>query len=202
MEIGSQSVNEFLAALAAKQPTPGGGAVAGVLVALSTSLGNMVLGYSIGKETLKEHTSLHDDCSKFLLAASGEAIELAHADTDAYETLNAMFSTPKDEPEAQENWNRVVLEAISVPIRTMELCQKVLVTLQTLVGKSNRMLASDLAIAAILADAAARSADWNVQINLSQLSSDDERDRCSKQANELLENCREIADAIETSCRL
>ena len=50
MELGSQSINEFLDALAAKQPTPGGGAVAGVLVALSTSLGNMVLGYSLGKE--------------------------------------------------------------------------------------------------------------------------------------------------------
>lgn len=202
MEIGSQSVNEFLASLAAKQPTPGGGAVAGILVALSTSLGNMVLGYSVGKETLKEHASLHDDCSKFLLVASEEALELAHADADAYEALNAMFSSPKDGSEAQENWNRVVLEAIAVPIHTMELCKRVLVTLQTLVGKSNRMLASDLAIAAILADAAARSANWNVQINLSQLSTDDKRDDCMNQANELLEKCKEVANAIETACRL
>lgn len=202
MEIGSQSINDFLVSLAAKQPTPGGGVVAGILVALSTSLGNMVLGYSIGKETLKEHVSLHDDCSKFLLAASEEALELARADANAYEALNAMFTSPKDDSETQENWNRVVLEAISVPIRTMELCQRVLVTLQTLVGKSNRMLASDLAIAAILADAAARSADWNVQINLSQLNDDDQRDEYSKQADELLEQCKEISDAIETSCRI
>jgi len=202
MEIGSQSVNEFLASLAAKQPTPGGGAVAGVLVALSSSLGNMVLGYSLGKETLKEHASLHDDCSKVLVAASREAIELAHSDASAYEALNAMFSTQDDDAERQENWDRVVLEAISVPIRTMELCQRVLVTLQTLIGKSNRMLASDLAIAAILADAAARSADWNVQINLSQLGDDEKRAACSKEANGLLLKCKGLAESIETSCRI
>ena len=202
MELGSQSINEFLDALAAKQPTPGGGAVAGVLVALSTSLGNMVLGYSLGKETLKEHAALHDASSVTLLSACKEAIELAHADATAYEALNAMFTTPRDDPDAIENWNRVVLEAISVPIRTMELCQNVLVTLQSLVGKSNRMLSSDLAIAAILADAAARSANWNVQINLSQLSNDDERDGCSKQADELLSTCKGLAESIETSCKL
>ncbi len=202
MEIGSQTVNEFLDALAAKQPTPGGGAVAGILVALSTSLGNMVLEYSLGKETLKEHADLHDQCSTTLLDASKSAIKLAHEDTAAYEALHAMFSTPKDDQEAQENWNRVVLEAISVPIRTMELCQNVLVTLQSLIGKSNRMLSSDLAIAAILADAAARSANWNVQINLSQLSNDDERDGCSTQASELLSKCQKLAESIETSCGL
>ena len=202
MEIGSQSITEFLDALAAKQPTPGGGAVAGVLVALSTSLGNMVLGYSLGKETLKEHAALLDQCSATLLDASKSAIELAHEDTAAYEALNAMFSAPKDDPEAVESWNRVVLEAISVPIRTMELCQKVLAALHSLVGKSNRMLSSDLAIAAILADAAARSANWNVQINLSQLNNDDIRDGYSTQANELLSNCNQFAESIETSCRL
>ena len=64
------------------------------------------------------------------------------------------------------------------------------------------MLSSDLAIAAILADAAARSANWNVQINLSQLSSDDERDECSKQADELLSTCKGLVESIETSCKL
>jgi formiminotetrahydrofolate cyclodeaminase len=78
----------------------------------------------------------------------------------------------------------------------------VLVTLQTLVGKSNRMLASDLAIAAILADAAARSADWNVQINLSQLGDDEKRAACSKEANGLLLKCKGLAESIETSCRI
>ena len=202
MEFGSQSINEFLDALAAKQPTPGGGAVAGVLVALSTSLGNMVLAYSVGKETLKEHCSLHEESSSTLLAASKEAVKLAQEDASAYDSLNAMLSMPKDDAEAIDNWNQAVLKAISIPIRTMELCHGVLITLQSLVGKSNRMLASDLAIAAILADVAARSANWNVQINLSQLSNDEARESCSKQANELLSKCKELSDSIETACEL
>ena len=49
VNIGDQKINEFLDALASKEPTPGGGTVSGLLTALSTSLGNMVLAYTEGK---------------------------------------------------------------------------------------------------------------------------------------------------------
>ena len=46
MTLRTQTLNQLLDDLASKQPTPGGGAVAGVLAGLSTALGNMVLAYS------------------------------------------------------------------------------------------------------------------------------------------------------------
>ena len=58
MTITTQTVNELLTSLAAKQPTPGGGAVAGILAALSTSLAQMVLAYTEGKSRYKEHEKL------------------------------------------------------------------------------------------------------------------------------------------------
>ena len=52
---GSHSLNDFLTALAAKQPAPGGGSVAALAGALAAAMGEMVLNYSIGKKDLAAH---------------------------------------------------------------------------------------------------------------------------------------------------
>ncbi|MBT5409966.1 MAG: cyclodeaminase/cyclohydrolase family protein, partial [Phycisphaerae bacterium] len=39
MQIGESSIDSFLDALASKEPTPGGGAVAGLLASIASSLG-------------------------------------------------------------------------------------------------------------------------------------------------------------------
>jgi len=201
-DIGSQTINTFLTSLASKQPTPGGGAVAGLLSALSSSLGSMVLEYSEGKESLKEHAALHSDCAKVLHAAQEEAMHLSTADTAAYQALHRLWKLPKDDPEKTASWNRTVEEAITVPLRTMELCLRILTTLEALVGKTNAMLLSDLLIAAILADAAVKSAILNVRINLPLVGAETDRDAFSAEANTVLDACKEISHSIDTMCGL
>ena len=98
MKIDDQTINEFLASLASKEPAPGGGAVSGLLVALSTSLGNMVLAYTEGKKKYTTHTALHEDCSHFLEAARTEAMELAQADAKAYLALNKLWKLDAEDP--------------------------------------------------------------------------------------------------------
>ena len=53
------TLGDFLAATASKAPTPGGGAVAGVTVALGAALGQMVIEYTLGKKRFAEHAALH-----------------------------------------------------------------------------------------------------------------------------------------------
>lgn len=200
--LGSQTISNFLEALSSKQPTPGGGAVAGLLAGLCASLGKMVLVYSQGKAKFEEHAVLHNDCLTFLSTAWEEALVLADADAIAYEALNALWKLQKDDPERESKWESVVQEAIDVPLRTMELSQRVLTTLEMLVGKTNAMLKSDLAIASILAEASAKSANINVQINLPQLPDEAKRDIIANKANNILKTCKEIATSIETSCQV
>jgi len=57
------SVTEFTAATAAKQPTPGGGSVAGLVGALATGLGEMSLNFTIGKKKYAEFAELHSRLS-------------------------------------------------------------------------------------------------------------------------------------------
>ena len=200
MNIATQSMNELLAALAAKQPTPGGGAVAGILAALSTSLGQMVLAYTEGKSKYKEHAKLQTDCANFLQSASDEAIVLAEEDARAYKALNALWKLEKDNPKRIASWDDALGHAIEVPMKTMELSNRILITLQTLVGKTNAMLSSDLVIAAILAESAARAASLNVEINLQQLAKDEHRDTLQTQTVTMLADCKTICKSIGDAC--
>ena len=193
-------MNAFLASLAAKQPTPGGGAVGGLLAALSTSLGQMVLEYTNGKKKYSQHKQLHVDCITFLHVATEEALVLAEEDAAAYKALNALWKLDEDDPARVTAWDDALQNAISIPFKTMELSNRILVTLQTLVGKSNAMLKSDLVIAAILAEAAARSARLNVEINLQQLEEGEEKTSLQSRTNSLLSECLALCKTIEDGC--
>ena len=49
-------LNELLQQIAAHQPVPGGGAVAGIVTSLAAALGGMVVSYSVGKKSLSAST--------------------------------------------------------------------------------------------------------------------------------------------------
>ena len=84
----------------------------------------------------------------------------------------------------------------------MELSNRILTTLKTLIGKTNGMLASDLAIAAILAESSARTAYWNVGINSNQMDCEIQKNEFNEQSTVLLKSCKELAGLIEQSCKV
>ena len=202
MTLGAQTLNQLLDDLASKQPTPGGGAVAGVLAGLSTALGNMVLAYSHEKQSLEEHHELHIDCMNFLNTAKEEAITLGDADAAAYEKVSALWKLSKDDPNRIEQWDAALAEAIRIPLQTMELSNRILITLKTLIGKTNGMLTSDLAIAAILAESSARTACWDIGINAKQMTCETQKIEFNEQSAVLLDSCKELSRFIEQSCRV
>ena len=142
MDLGSHTINELVASLASKQPTPGGGAVAGLLAALSTSLGQMVLAYTQGKKKYAEHESLHTDCISFLQKASDDALLLANEDADAYEALNMLWKLEKNDPTRIEHWEDALAKAIQVPLQTMELSERILRRFKPYKAKQTQCLAA------------------------------------------------------------
>jgi formiminotetrahydrofolate cyclodeaminase len=85
-------------------------------------------------------------------------------------------------------------------MKTMELSNRILVTLQTLVGKTNAMLSSDLVIAAILAESAARASSLNVAINVQQLKSSTQQTSYQERTAALMSECKIISKTIEDAC--
>ncbi|HEY7661410.1 MAG TPA: cyclodeaminase/cyclohydrolase family protein, partial [Actinomycetota bacterium] len=96
-DIGSQSVEGFLAGLASDSPTPGGGAVAALCGAAGAGLISMVCRLTVGRdayaEVEAEMRALLDDAD----AARGEFLTLAGRDAAAFDAVMAAFKLPKDD---------------------------------------------------------------------------------------------------------
>ncbi len=201
MVIEQQSIQAFLNALADKSPTPGGGAVASVTASLAAALGNMVVRYSQGKKSLADYSVVHDKAVETLTGFVSRALELAESDAIAYAALNALWKREKDDPVRMREWGVAVAQAIEAPRQVLSMCVDMMELLDGLTGKINAMLKSDLAIAAVLADAAARSAAWNVRINLPLLDDEQAAEQMNAQVEQDLQATRSRCERIEQACR-
>ncbi len=166
--IADVTVSDFFDGVAAKQPAPGGGAVAGAVGALAAALGRMVAAYSIGKKGLETERSAIESIEGRLAGMQSRLLELADADAEAYGVLNGLMRLDAGDP-ARATIGEAAAAAAGVPMEVVRLCAQTLELAEEMAPRSNEWLRSDLAITAILADAAARSASWMVGANLDSL---------------------------------
>ncbi|MDX9911820.1 MAG: cyclodeaminase/cyclohydrolase family protein [Phycisphaerales bacterium] len=193
------SLPAYLDRLADKSPVPGGGSVAGVVGASGAALAAMVLRYSIGKKSLLEHDPALRDALARVERARALFLALADEDARAYEPLNAAFRLP--EPERAAAIARAAALAILPPRHTLAAASDALRLLESLPSITNKQLHSDLAIAAVLLDSAARSSRWNIAVNLPLLSEAAARESIERESNELLASCARRCAMIESACR-
>lgn len=162
--IGAKPLGELLSAIASKTPAPGGGAVASVAGALAASLAGMVLAYSRGKKGLAQHAEAHEALAELCSAAGCGLLELADADAAAYAELNALQRLDEGDP-ARAALPGAAQRCVDVPLQVQRVCVSLLEAFETLAPIANEWLLSDLKIAAILAEAAVRASDCNVEVN-------------------------------------
>ena len=202
MSLKSMTVGGLISSLGEKTPTPGGGAVASIISALSAALGSMVVNYSTGRKSLAAHDELHQEALHTLGELSSRALALADKDTRAYGVLNKLIKAGQGDGEPTEEWTQAVEAAIDAPMQVMSVCLGLMHLLDRLAGKTNRMLSSDLAIAAILAEAGAQAASWNVRVNLPLLKNEDRMKEINRETDRLLNRAHIIREQIEASCSI
>lgn len=164
--LGEMTLAGFLEALASKSPTPGGGAAAAVTLAQAAALGSMVIAYTEGKPKWSMHGALHAHAATFLSQVRLEAMALADRDASAYRALNALWGIPRPERARDPRWHPALLEAIAAPSAIADLACATIVLLSRLNGCTSTLLASDLRIARLFADAALEAALANVEVNV------------------------------------
>lgn len=200
MSLESMTVGDLISSLGDKIPTPGGGAVASIVTALSAALGIMVVRYSTGKKTLAEHDELHREALNTLDELARRALSLADEDARAYGTLNELMKANRGDDKPNEEWTQAVEAAIDAPVQVMSVCLGLMHLLDRLAGKTNRMLSSDLAIAAVLSEAGAKAAAWNVRTNLPLLKDEGRVNDIRRETDRLLNQARIFREQIEASC--
>jgi len=164
----SLSVRDFLAAVAAKRPTPGGGSAAAVAGAMGVALGEMALNFTMGKKKYAAHGDFHARAARRLARAHEMFQQLVADDVGAFANYQDA-SRLADGPRKDEAIQLAVAAAIDVPREAAKLALVVLGDLLELSDKCSRLLVSDLAAAAAMLEAVCRLADYNVRINVPQV---------------------------------
>jgi formiminotetrahydrofolate cyclodeaminase len=142
----------FVERLSTAEPVPGGGAASAVAAALGASLISMVAALSRGKPKYEAYETTLARCQAVGQELAAEFLRLADLDATAYAGYSAALKLPR-ETEAQQEARRTAI-------------QNAVVAAEALAGRSNVNAASDVLVAALLGEAAARGAAENVLINL------------------------------------
>lgn len=171
--VNDMSVAAFGAALASAEPTPGGGAAAAVAAMLGASLTAMVVRLSVDRPRYAEHAELLAEALAASDAAREQFLVLAQQDAEAYAGYRAARRLPQEtaaEREARsEAMRQAARRATDVPFRIVRACHAQIDLVERLAGRTNRGVASDLEVAALLLESAARAAASNVSANLGSI---------------------------------
>jgi formiminotetrahydrofolate cyclodeaminase len=169
------TIERFLDATAAKEPTPGGGSVTALAGALAAAMGEMVLAYSVGKKSLQQHAGELKAAAAELHRARQVLLGLMVEDQEAYAAVTEIRKMPEDSPQRRESEPAALLACIRVPQAMAATAVAVLGLCDRVVDKVNHYLLSDLAVCADLAMATVRCASYNVRVNLNDVSDAGER---------------------------
>jgi formiminotetrahydrofolate cyclodeaminase len=164
------TVGEFVERLSSAEPVPGGGAASAVAAALGASLISMVAALSIGRPKYAAYATTHAKCEAVGHELAAEFLELASRDADAYAGYAVALKLPRETEEQQHARQSAIQSAAraasEVPFECVKACARLATAAESLAGRSNVNAASDVLVAALLGEAAARGAAENVLINL------------------------------------
>jgi len=201
MALQQQTVESLLAAIGARTPSPGGGAVASLVGAIGAALGRMSLEYSINRRSTDGQRRDLQGAIEHLTAIGHQMLELAEQDAKAYSLLDRLQRLPEEDADRSAHWGEAVRGAVRAPMAVVEASCGLVALLATMSETCNARLLSDLAIAAILGDAAARSGAWNVYVNLPLVESAAERQRLEGRVAERLASASGSAYLVEAVCK-
>lgn len=168
-EFLDQRLTELLDDIASETPAPGGGAVAGVVVAMAAGLVAMAARFS------EKHWEHAPGVVERAEALRRRCAPLAPADAQAYEEVLTAFRLPKDlEPEVRNAAiDHALARAAEIPLEIAKEASEVAVLGALIAAHGNPNLRGDAVAGAVLAEAGARVAANLVEINLATTDGDE-----------------------------
>lgn len=172
------TVETYLSALAARIPTPGGGASAGLHAAQAAALLGMVARYTDG-EKYAEHAETVNAVRDAAEDLRERALNLFEDDADAFGAVSQAYRLPRSTDEEKAARSQAIATALvaagKVPARLVAVAEQAVGLAERLLPIANRNVISDVAAAADAARAAATTARVNVEINLAGIADPDAR---------------------------
>jgi glutamate formiminotransferase/formiminotetrahydrofolate cyclodeaminase len=194
----SPTLSSFRGAVAAASPTPGGGSVVAHVGALAAALAQMVAGLTVGRAKYAAVEGPMRDVIRDATALGSTLAALVDTDANAYGAVVAAYKLPKDPAAAAEVRRAAIAEAILgaavVPLETARACAQVADLAAIVATNGNQNAASDAGVAALLAEAAARGAAYNVRINVAALADPARGQALAAEAQRLVESAQQARE--------
>ncbi len=193
--IGSETLNDYLERLAAREPTPGGGAAAALHAAQGAALIAMVARYTTGARYAQ-----HEEQSLRIAGRADdiipEALQLADDDEKAFAAVIAAYRLPSASEEDRAARSRAVQDATvaaaAPPRALIGLATEIIDLGRELAEFSNPNVISDVAAASEAARAAIATALITLDMNISAIT--DERTRA-----QLTDELQDGHDAVRSA---
>lgn len=168
------SLRGYLDSLASSSPTPGGGSAAALAGALAAALVSMVANLTISSPRWEDA----HPAAKVLLARSSALVEelqdLVETDAAAFESVSKAMKLPKESNEEKqvrsEELQKALHWAMAVPLDVARRADTVAQLALEAAEIGNVNVISDAGAAALLAQAAVKTARLNVAINAASIS--------------------------------
>ncbi|MFE4228781.1 cyclodeaminase/cyclohydrolase family protein [Arthrobacter sp. NPDC056886] len=197
--ISSETVTEYLARLASREPTPGGGAAAALHAAQGAALVAMVARYTTGAK-YEQHAEL---VQRIISAADGlvvEALRLTDADQVAFQGVIDSYKLPSGTEDLRAARTAAIQEALILaaqpPAQLIKFAGVVVDLATELFEVANANVISDIAAAADAARAAATTARVNIDINVVAIKDAAARSRLADQTDGVEEKVILAADSL------
>jgi len=163
------SLIDFIEETASESPAPGGGSISAAMGAMGMALGTMVANLSSHKKGWDDKWEKFSNYAEQGKILQNELLTLIDADTQAFNRIMEAFSLPKNSDSEKEARKKAIqaatLNAIEIPLKTMEIASKGFYLMFILVKIGNPNSVSDAGVGAIALRSCILGAWLNVKIN-------------------------------------
>ena len=172
-----KTFEQLVTSLAARTPTPGGGAAAAMAACMGAALFVMVVRFARGRKGNEARERELAQVEGQLQVHLQRLLPMAERDCKSFDLVAAAYQMPKTGEEQAAMRERAVQEAMVgamvVPEETLCMVRDVFQAVAGVVGCIGNNIISDLGTAAALLGAAAEGAHLNVRINATWLKNRD-----------------------------
>jgi methenyltetrahydrofolate cyclohydrolase len=206
----TKTLQEYFDELSSNSPTPGGGNVAALCGALSSSLGMMVCNLTIGK---KKYADVEQEMISFkekLETVKKKFVELGQKDNSSFDKVMDAFKLTKESEKEKDVRSKAIedatIGATAAPMDVIQTSKALLPILEILIDKGNRNSISDAGVAVALVRTTVNGAYLNVLINCSSLNNQTIAGELKKTADilvtEIINSCDRLFERVINITRM
>ena len=199
-DLANRITFDFVDEVSRDSPAPGGGSVAALSGALGAALGIMVANLSTSKAGFENQKGKLNKIATKGQNVKNALITAIDDDTSAFDQVIKAMRMPKDTDADKESRETAMQKgyqtATRIPLKTVEHCRDALHICSEISNLMDDGMASDVGSGALMANAGAKAAAYNVRINLKSI---ENKRFCRTTENELeklIDECDRLNELV------